>query len=235
MAVEDMEKVDIIAFGAHPDDVEIGTGGLLAKEAAAGYSIGIVDLTQGEMSTNGTVEERAAESEKAGKILGIKWRKNLQLPDRNIEINQETLSKVVTVLRQSKPELILIPHWEDRHPDHVACSNLITEAHFNAGLRKFLPELEAYRPAKVFYYFINSTAIPSFVVDVSEYYEQKKQSIFAHESQFLRKNKMHKTVLNDGLPYHIESRDRYFGAQIRVEYAEGFITKGLVNIKDPMI
>lgn len=230
-----MEKVDIIAFGAHPDDVEIGTGGLLAKEAAAGYSIGIVDLTQGEMSTNGTVEERAIESEKAGKILGIKWRKNLKIPDRNIEINNENLSKVVTVIRQYRPEIILIPHWEDRHPDHVACSNLVTEAHFNAGLRKFIPDLEVYRPQKVFYYFINSTANPSFVVDVSEYYEKKKDSIFAHESQFLRKNNMLKTVLNQGFPYLIESRDRYFGAQIRVEYAEGFIAKGLVNIQDPMI
>lgn len=230
-----MDKLNIIAFGAHPDDVEIGVGGLLAKEAAAGYKIGIIDLTQGEMSTNGTVEERGIESENAGKILGIKLRKNLKMPDRNIELNNENLEKVVSVIREYKPEMILIPHWEDRHPDHVACSKLVTEAHFNAGLRKFLPEIEAFRPSKVYYYFINSTAVPSFIVDVSEFYDKKKEAIFAHESQFLRKNNMLNTVLNQGFPYLIESRDRYFGAQIRAQYAEGFITKGLVNINDPMI
>jgi N-acetylglucosamine malate deacetylase 1 len=229
-----MEKVDIIAFGAHPDDVEIGTGGLVAKEAALGYKVGIVDLTQGEMSTNGTIEERSFEAQKAAEVLGAKWRLNLAIPDRKILINDENLAKVVRVIRQYQPEMILIPHWEDRHPDHVDCSELITVAHFNAGLRKFLPELEAYRPPKVYYYLINSTANPSFVVDVSDYYELKKQSIFTHESQFLRTNKMLKTVLNNGFPYLVESRDRYFGAQMGVKFAEGFITKKQVSVNDPM-
>lgn len=231
---EDLKQVDIIVFGAHPDDVEIGCGGLVAKEAALGYRVGIVDLTRGEMGTNGTIEERQAEGEAAAKILGAVWRKNLDIPDRNIQRTDENLTKVVSVLRKYRPTLIIIPYWNDRHPDHVAASNLVTEAHFTSGLIKFLPELKPYRPKEMLYYFLNYEQEPSFVVNVTDYYEQKRQAIKAHESQFGRKNPMIPTVLNTRFPYRLDSRDRHQGAKINAEFGEGFVVRNMLAIKDPL-
>lgn len=229
-----MDRVDVIAFGAHPDDVEIGCGGLLAKEAALGHRVGIVDLTRGEMGTNGTVEERKAEGEAAAKILGAVWRKNLEIPDRHIERSEGNLAKVVEVLRLYRPTIILIPYWNDRHPDHVAASNLVTEAHFTSGLIKFLPELKPYRPKEMLYYFLNYEQEPSFVVNVTDYYDQKRQAIAAHDSQFGRRNPMLPTVVNTRFPYRLESRDRHLGARINAQYGEGFVVRNLLAIHDPV-
>lgn len=229
-----MDRVDVIAFGAHPDDVEIGCGGLLAKEAALGHRVCIVDLTRGEMGTNGTVEERKAEGEAAAKILGAVWRKNLEIPDRHIERSEENLAKVVEVLRLYRPTIILIPYWNDRHPDHVAASNLVTEAHFTSGLIKFLPELKPYRPKEMLYYFLNYEQEPSFVVNVTDYYDQKRQAIAAHDSQFGRRNPMLPTVVNTRFPYRLESRDRHLGARINAQYGEGFVVRNLLAIHDPV-
>jgi len=228
------QQIDIIAFGAHPDDVEIGCGGLLAKEARLGYKTAIIDLTRGEMSTNGTVEERQAESAKAMRILGASWRENLEIPDGGIEVNDDYVARVVKVLRTYRPKLILAPYWEDRHPDHAAASRLIQEAHFAAGLRKLMPELPPFRPVEVLYYFLHQDVEPDFVVDVTEVYEQKKAAIMAHESQFGRQNKMLPTILNGGFPYLLESRNRYYGGKIKTLFAEGFVVKNWLEIRDPL-
>lgn len=230
----EIESVDVIAFGAHPDDVEIGCGGLVAKEVALGYRVGIVDLTAGEMGTNGTVEERLAESEEAARILGAAWRKNLRIPDRHIEQTEENLKKVVELLRLYRPKIILMPYWNDRHPDHMAASSLVTEAHFSAGLRKFLPHLKAFRPKEMLYYFMNYEQEPSFVVDITDFYEIKRQAIAAHESQFGRRNPMLPTVVNSRFPHMIDSRNGHYGARIGVRYGEGFVVKNMLAVADPV-
>ncbi|MHB8172622.1 MAG: bacillithiol biosynthesis deacetylase BshB1 [Thermincolia bacterium] len=228
------EQIDIIAFGAHPDDVEIGCGGLLAKEARLGYKTAIVDLTKGEMSTNGTVEERQAESLEAMGILGAAWRQNIEIPDGGIAVNDEYVARVVKVLRTYRPKLILAPYWEDRHPDHAAASRLIQEAHFAAGLCKLMPELPPFRPVEVLYYFLHQDVEPDFVVDVSMVYEIKKAAIMAHQSQFGRQNQMLPTLLSDGFPNFLESRNLYYGAKIKTLHAEGFVVKNWLEVRDPL-
>ncbi len=212
-----------MAFGAHPDDVEIGAGGFVAKQSALGHSVAIVDLTKGEMSSRGTVEERKQESKKASEVLSLSFRENLAFPDRHLSVIDEYLKPIVKLIRIHRPSILIAPYWIDRHPDHVKCSELITEAHFSSGLLKFLPEIPPYRPPFLFYYYINKAEGAAFVCDVSDYYEKKKASVLAHDSQFAGR-----------FPYSLESRDRYFGAQIRTLYGEGFASKNVLPISDPV-
>jgi len=229
------EKVDIIAFGAHPDDVEIGAGAFLAKEAALGYKVGIVDLTRGEMGSRGTPDIRAGEADRAAQILGAVWRLNLEMPDGNISVERESVMKVARVLREYRPSIVLAPYWDDRHPDHVKTSQLITEAHFKAGLQKLEPELEAFRPNVILYYFLNRMEKYSFIVDVSDYYRQKQEAISAHHSQFGPGGLKPLAALGVKAPLQfIESRDRFQGAQIGVAYGEAFLVKNAIPIDDPM-
>ncbi len=229
------DKVDIIAFGAHPDDVEIGAGGLLAKEAALGYRIGIVDLTRGEMGTRGTPEVRMEEALQAAEILGAEWRINLDMPDGNITVNHENIMKVARVVRKYRPSVILAPYWDDRHPDHVNTSRLVTEAHFKAGLKKLEPELTAFRPNIVLYYFLNRMEGFSFVVDVSKYYARKQEAVNAHYSQFGDAGLKPLAVLGVKAPLQfIESRDRFQGAQIGAAYGEAFLVRSPVPVEDPL-
>lgn len=220
--------IDLLAFGPHPDDAEIGIGGTLARHNAAGYLTAIIDLTRGEMGSNGTPAERVGEGEAAARLLGCAWRRNLGLPDRGLDYREpEQMRRVVEAIRAARPRIIAINWGEDRHPDHVAACKLMEEAVFMAGLRRYETELEPWRPAKTLYYFINDEAEPSFYVDITPYHCQKIESLFAHKSQFGREEGGVETRLNRllGLPYLVESRDRLFGARAGVHYAEGFIMK----------
>ncbi len=232
---ENNSKVDILAFGAHPDDVEIGAGGLLAKETALGYKIGIVDLTRGEMGSRGTPEIRAGEADRAAGILGAAWRLNLEMPDGNVTVNEENVMKVARVIRKYKPSILIAPFWDDRHPDHVRASQLVTEAHFKAGLKKLEPELQAFRPNVILYYFLNRMQDYSFIVDVSEHYAKKQEAIAAHHSQFGASGLKPLAVLGVKAPLQfIESRDRFQGAQIGKAYGEAFLVRTPVPVSDPM-
>jgi bacillithiol biosynthesis deacetylase BshB1 len=220
--------LDLLAFGPHPDDVELGMGGTLARHNAAGYGTAIVDLTRGEMGSNGTPAIRIAEGEEAARILGCAWRSNLALPDRGLEYRDpEQLRKAVNAIRAVRPRVVAINWGVDRHPDHGAACRLMEEAVFTAGLRRYETEYEAYRPAKVLYYFINDEAEPSFYVDITPFQAKKSESVFAHRSQFHVGDGDVETRLNraGGLPYLVDSRDRLFGAKVGVQYAEGFIVK----------
>jgi len=229
------ENVDIIAFGAHPDDVEIGAGGLLAKEAALGYRVGIADLTRGEMGTRGTPDVRLEEARKAAGILGAVWRMNLEMPDGNITADHENVMKVARVIRTYRPKVIIAPYWDDRHPDHVNTSRLVTEAHFKAGLRKLEPELEAFRPSIVLYYFLNRMEGLSFIVDISDYYARKQEAVNAHYSQFGDSGLKPLAVLGVKAPLQfIESRDRFQGSQIGAAYGEAFLVRTPVPVEDPL-
>jgi len=221
-------QMDILAFGPHPDDVELGMGGTLARQNAAGYRTAIIDLTRGEMGSNGTPAERVAEGEVAAAILGCTWRRNLALPDRGLDCRDpEQLRKAVDAIRMFRPTVVAVNWGVDRHPDHAAACRLMEEAVFSAALRRYETEHPAYRPAKVVYYFINDEAEPSFYVDITEFQAKKSESVFAHRSQFTVSEGGVETRLNraGGLPYFVDSRDRLFGARAGVQYAEGFITR----------
>jgi bacillithiol biosynthesis deacetylase BshB1 len=223
--------VDLLVFGPHPDDLEIGLGGTIAHHAARGLRVGLCDLTAGEMGSNGTVEERLAEAEAARVVLGAAWRENLRWPDREIGKHPGHLDQAVAFLRRHQPRAVAVPYWSDRHPDHVAASAVLTEAVFNAGLKRYKPEQPAWKPEWVCYYFINDGDRPSFVIDVSAHYEQKRRALDCHVSQFRRPGEgAAATRLNTPLFRQlIESRDAQFGALAGVTWAEGFV------VRDPIL
>jgi N-acetylglucosamine malate deacetylase 1 len=225
-----MSGLDLLAFGPHPDDLEIGLGGTLAKHAALGHSVGLCDLTRGEMSSNGTPEERVKEAEAARKVLGAAWRENLALPDRAIGSSPEHTRMVVELIRRVRPRTIAIPYWQDRHPDHRSASDLLRNAVFNAKLRRYAAAGEAWQAEWVCHYFINDAGPASFVVDVSAHYEAKRQALACYASQFTRATEFSETRLNSpGFSQLIESRDAQFGALAGVRFAEGIV------VSDPVV
>ena len=223
--------LDLLVFGPHPDDLEIGLGGTIARHVALGLSVGLCDLTAGELGSNGSVEERLAESEAARAVLGAKWRENLRWPDRRIGGDAAHLQQAVSLIRRHQPRTVAVPYWSDRHPDHVAASHLLTEAAFNAGLRRYPAEGEAWKADWICYYFINDSAPPSFVVDVSAHYDRKRRALECHASQLgATARGAVATRLNTPLFRQlIESRDAQFGALAGVEWAEGFV------VREPMV
>ena len=220
--------IDLLAFGPHPDDLEIGMGGTIVRHTSLGMRVGLCDLTAGEMGSNGTPEERLAESEAARLVLGAAWRMNLRWPDRRIGKDPAHLEEAVAFIRRHKPRVVAIPYWSDRHPDHVAASELLTEASFNAGLRRYVAPGEAWKADWICYYFINDSATPSFVIDVSDYYEQKRLALECHTSQFTPASAGAAVATRLNTPLFmqlIDSRDAQFGALAGVNRAEGFVVR----------
>ena len=217
-------KVDILAFGPHPDDLEAGLGGTLAKHAALGHRVGLCDLTRGELGSNGTPEERLAEAEAARTILGAAWRENLALPDRAIGRSQDHARAAAELIRRCQPRTIALPYWIDRHPDHGAASAMLQDAVFNARLRRYPLSGDPWQPEWVCYYFINDPGPASFVVDVSEHYETKRRALACYRSQFMPGDGAVETRLNSPeFLQLVESRDAQFGALGGVAFAEGFV------------
>ncbi len=224
-------KVDVLAFGAHPDDVEITCAGTVAKLARDGKTVGIVDLTQGELGTRGTKSIRKKEAEEAGKILGIAFRENLKIPDGNIEVNKKNVTKIIETLRAYRPEVILFPHSLERHPDHEHAYLLCKKAWFYAGLEKISTRVngrkqEPFRPKKYFHFMQKYEFTPSFIVDVSDVYELKTKCLHAYESQFHNpKSTERETLLSSKIFLeHIKARDLHFGSLINVEFGEPFFS-----------
>jgi len=220
--------IDLLAFGPHPDDLEIGMGGTIARHTALGLRVGLCDLTAGEMGSNGSPDERLAESEAARLVLGALWRMNLRWPDRRIGKDPGHLDEAVSFIRRHKPKVVAVPYWSDRHPDHTAASALLTEAVFNAGLRRYVAAGEAWKPDWICYYFINDSATPSFVVDVSDYYEQKRLALECHTTQFSAPESGVNVATRLNTPLFtqlIDSRDAQFGALVGVTRAEGFVVR----------
>ncbi len=223
-----MEPVDLLVFGPHPDDLEIGLGGTIALHAARGYRVGLCDLTAGEMGSNGTVEERLAEAEAARAVLGAAWRINLRWPDRSIGRAPDHVPSAVKLIRETRPKTIAVPYGADRHPDHVAAHQVLTDAVFNAGLRRYETASEAWKADWVCQYFINDSTSPSFVVDVSAHYQQKREALACHRTQFAPgADGAVATRLTSPLFLQlVESRDAQFGAQAGVSFAEGVVVRG---------
>jgi bacillithiol biosynthesis deacetylase BshB1 len=220
-------SADLLVFGPHPDDIEIGMGGTVAKHARLGHRVGLCDLTAGEMGSNGTVDERLAEAEAGRAQLGAAWRVNLRLPDRALGSAPDHARAVAGLVRCARPRTVALPYWSDRHPDHVRASELLTDAVFSAGLRRYDAPGEAWKPGAVCYYFINDHVSPSFVVDVSDEYETKRRALACHATQFAPSSAgaVPTRLTSSRFQQLIESRDAQFGAQIGVDFAEGFVVK----------
>ena len=220
--------LDLLVFGPHPDDIEIGLGGTVARHAALGLHVGLCDLTCGEMGTNGTPDERLAEAEAARQVMGASWRENLRWPDRRVGKDPSHLEQAVAFIRRHRPRVIAAPYWFDRHPDHVAASGLLTEAVANAGLRRYPADGDAWTPDWICYYFINDAAAPSFVVDVSDYYAIKRRALDSHASQFAPADAGAGAATRLNTPLFrqlVESRDAQFGALAGVQWAEGVVVR----------
>lgn len=222
-----MNKADILVFAAHPDDAEIGVGGILAKHAKAGKVIVICDLSYAELSSNGTVELRQQEAKKASEILGINERINLELPDRGLFVDGPTVEKIARVIRKYRPEVVLAPYWEDRHPDHVMCSRLVEEAVFSAKLRNLYTDVESWQVQQLYFYFINDTAIADLMIDITEVYDTKREALRAYQSQFMAASDRDsvETPLTQGYLEQVEARDRMLAQKWSLPYAEGLVCK----------
>ena len=218
--------LDMIALSPHPDDVELCCGGLIAKMREKGYQIGIIDLTKGELGTEGTAEIRMREAAKAAKILGVQTRKNIDLGDCKLSSGFDEAKKLADVIRQCKPSVLVAPYGDEQHPDHAVGKELAKKAVFLANLVKVKTDHEAYRVGAVVYYMLHQPFVPSFVVDVTECYSKKLEAINAYESQ----RKLMSGV--EGLLRSIKLRDQYYGSKIGVKYGEPFFCDLPLKIDD---
>jgi len=234
-------NVDVLAVGAHPDDIELACGGTIARLVQQGHKVALCDLTQGELGTRGTKEIRMKEAADAAKVLGVLTRRNLQIPDGDIEVNKKNLLKIITLIRELRPALLLIPYSVERHPDHVHTSKLCREAWYYSGLEKIKTKLngklqERHRPHHYFEFMQWLEFEPAFIVDISDTFAAKMKSVRAHASQFYNPgSKESETKLSrpDFLEV-IETRCRYFGSKIGVKYGEPFMTKWSLGISNPL-
>ena len=234
-----MEKkvdIDIIAFSPHPDDAEMGCGGLLLKSKDKGYSTGIVDITRAELSTNGDPRSRAKETLEASKILKLDLRENLELEDANIINDYKSRLKVIGAIRKYRPKMVLIPYFKDRHPDHENSYKLLKDAIFISGLPKFENGMDFYRPKIVLNYMLHHEFAPSFIVDISNYYDDKFKAVAAYKSQFYSdvKKKVMTHIASKYFFDIINSRHRCLGLKIMAEFGEAYHIDTMVKIDDPV-
>lgn len=231
-------KLDILAIGVHPDDVELACAGTLMIEIANGKKVGIIDLTRGELGTRGTAETRKAEAETAAKIIGVHVRENLGMRDGFFRNDEEHQLQVIQKIRQYQPEIVICNAVEDRHPDHGRSSKLVSDACFYSGLRKIETsfdgaEQKAWRPKYVFHYIQDRYLEPDFIFDVSSVFDKKLESINAYATQFNSEGDSEPQTYISTPTYFetIIARHRMFGKRIGVEYGEGYMTEKLIGIK----
>jgi bacillithiol biosynthesis deacetylase BshB1 len=232
--------LDILALAAHRDDVEQTCGGTLLKMAERGYRTGILDLTQGEMGTRGNMEDRAREAAEAARILKVAWRHALDIPDGRVENTWENRLKVVRVLREQRPRVLILPYWEGRHPDHYTASILGYEAAFLSGLAR-LPlqnsplEGSAHRPFKIIYASLYRDVRPTFVVDITDQFETRLRALMAYKSQFTDQQAGSGIFpAQKEIRARIESMARYYGMLGGATYAEPFVQKEVGLVEDVM-
>jgi bacillithiol biosynthesis deacetylase BshB1 len=223
--------IDVLAVGAHPDDVEVGCGGVLALCARSGMRVAIADLTGGELGTHGTPALRAEEVRRAGEILGVQTRVTLDLPDGGVGTDPAHRAAVVGLLREHRPRLVLAPyHLDDRHPDHAATGRLVREASFLAGVAKW-GEGAPHRPARVHHYMLHSVFDPTYVVDVTAVWEQRTAAVTAFASQFSSAGDDPRTAIDDGgFLDLLAARARVFGAMIGAGRGEPFSCVGPLSL-----
>jgi len=227
--------LDILALAAHRDDVEQTCGGTLLKMAQRGHRTGILDLTQGEMGTRGSAEDRAREAVEAARILCTSWRQALDIPDGRVENTWENRLKVVRVLREQRPRVVVLPYWKGRHPDHYTASVLGYEACFLAGLAKLnvAGATKPHRPFKIIYATLYYDVRPTFVVDITEQFEARLESLMAYQTQF-SDQEAGKGMFpaRDEIRSRVEAMARFYGMLGGVTYAEPFLQKEVGLIED---
>ena len=233
-----MQQLDILAFGAHPDDVELGCAGTILAAVAEGKKVGIIDLTKGELGTRGTVAIRLKEAQEASKILGVAIRENVGMADGFFKNDQEHQLAIIECIRKFQPTIVLCNAPEDRHPDHGRAASLVADACFLAGLSKIQTSHQgvaqaAWRPANVFHYIQSRNLLPGFVVDISAHMDKKMESILAHSSQFFDPTSTEPNTFISGNSFleFVKGRAKELGQQIGVDYAEGFISNKLIGVK----
>jgi len=232
-------KVDVLAIGAHPDDVELSAGGTILKCVDQGKKVAIVDLTEGELGSRGTVRSRYEEAANAAKILGVDYRENSRLADGFFTEDRESLLRLITQIRHYQPEVVLANAISDRHPDHGRGSDFISRACFLSGLLKIETSRdnksqEAWRPKVVYHYIQDRYLKPDFVVDVSEYKEQKMKAILAYETQFYKDGMQGPKTPISGMDFlaFLEGRMRQIGRDIGAEFGEGFTVERPIGVND---
>jgi bacillithiol biosynthesis deacetylase BshB1 len=227
-----LSQIDCLAVGPHPDDVELFCSGVLIKLKEQGYSTAIVDLTKGELSSNGDVKSRLKEADQAKSILNLDERLNLGLPDGSLIDTLDNRREIVKTIRTLKPSICLIPYWEDRHPDHESASHLLKRSLFDAGLKKIETGQEVFRPKTTLFYMLHTWFDPTFVVDITNQMDQKLESIKAYVSQFSTEfDENTATYINN--PEFLQSiitRSEFLGQKIGVKYAEGFYYPQMMKI-----
>ena len=232
-------KLDILAFGAHPDDTELGCSGTLIKHVGQGYKVGVVDITEGQLGSRGSVALRYKEAEHAAKIQGLSARDNLKLKDGWFEHNRESVSLVIQKIRQYQPDIVLANAINDRHPDHGRAAKLVAEACFYSGLVKIKSEFEGkaqkeWRPKAVYHYIQDFHIEPDFVIDISEEWNAKIEAIMAFSSQFYNpsSNEKETPISSKSFLDTLGGKSRLFGRPINAEYAEGFTTSRYIGVND---
>lgn len=230
------DHAPVVAFGGHPDDVELTVGGTILALRATGYDAVIVDCTRGELGTRGTAEIRAAEAQEAARRLNVARRINLGLPDGHVRATDEAREKVVEVIRKYRPVIVLSPRPDDLHPDHAHTATLVREAAFLAGVARFGKGGAPHRPRSVLQYAAHTLFAPSFVVDISEHFEAKKHAALAYRSQFFDPaSKDPATYISSpGFWDWWEGRARHFGNLVGAKYGEPFIVESPLLVKDPV-
>jgi N-acetylglucosamine malate deacetylase 1 len=227
---------DIAAFFAHPDDAELVAGGTLALEAGRGRRVALVDLTRGESGSRGTPETRAAEAAEAARILGASHRESLGLPDGGLADTVDQRNAAITALRRLRPRVVILPHTEQRHPDHAAAGRIVYAASFLAGLRNHRPDLgPAFRPRKLLYALATGETmdgVPTFVVDITSTWDKKLAAILAFKSQFTPASNESVAMPFDRFRENVELSARRHGQRIGVRYGEGFVTREPVAVSD---
>jgi bacillithiol biosynthesis deacetylase BshB1 len=231
-------KLDALAFGAHADDVELASGGTIVKLGVLGHKTGIITLTRGETATRGSADVRAEEFREASKIMGLAVHKMLDMPDGRVENSWENKIKIIKEIRAYKPRIVFAPYWISRHPDHEETSSLVRKAAYLAGLKKLDTDQEPFRPYKVIFYQTRFEFKPSFIVDISDFHEQKVKSIMAYKSQFHRPHETQseedKTLISHPeFLDRIVTRDKQYGAYIGVKFGEPFFVREALKMEDP--
>ncbi|HZS56209.1 MAG TPA: bacillithiol biosynthesis deacetylase BshB1 [Bryobacteraceae bacterium] len=230
---ENLRPLDILAIAAHPDDVEQTCGGSLIHSAELGYRTGVLDLTAGDMGSRGTPEIRIQESQTAARLLRLTWRQNLHWPDARLENTVTARMTLAGVIRRIRPRVVILPHWIGRHPDHYRASEIGYEACFLAGLRRLEEDTPPHRPFKILYSSLYANVAPSFVVDISQYFDRRMQALVSYRSQYGESS-----LASDLFPPHTEVQERlaaiarFYGNLIGVKYGEPFVVKECMQVDD---
>jgi len=233
--ISNRKETTLLAIGAHPDDAELGCGGLLASLADKGHRVGIIDLTRGEMGSSGSPEIRAEEARRAGAILGIDFRLNLDMGDGQIVDSQENRLKLAQAFREYKPTVVATSHPIDRHPDHSAATALVKAAALAARLPKMPLNGSIHCVTRILLYCIHDVATPSFIVDISSHFEKKREALEAYHSQFVKPERGPEYRMI-GVKDYIQtfaSRAIHYGSQIGVQYGEAYVVESPIRVMSP--